>query len=365
MRPDAKNKLRGYGYLGITIALYLGAPFLTKEMYSNQSMHYNKPFFIAYFSSSLYLIYSLPLLLSHLLRRPSPALLSQPPERKSNQESCTTQGQITSGGTLGLAIILGSLNVLHTYLFNVGVAKTSVVSTVIIQDTSGAFIFLFCMLLLGWTFSWMRLLAVVVSVLGVILIAFADSSGQQHGSQIMGDLICVLSTIVYALFLTIMKKYIVHEDSINWNVYFTFTGMTTVVLWFPVLIFLHLFNIETFELPNHPAFLCLLAEGFLGYVLPDYTLSLSTIVLDPLVVDIAQGILGPLSMVFDYYYEGKTFGCLYLSGYSLTVISFFIIIIHNLCLASPHLAAKSEDLLLALKERDSTSSSSESLCLNP
>ncbi len=343
MNEAARKHIKGYFYLLITIILYVITPFFVKELYINRSMSYNKPFFIGYFCSVLYVLYGIPMFIQKMGQAGK-----QPKEALAVATLDSNPKALTDRRILTIALILGVVTLTNSYFFNLGVDYTSVVSNFIIHDTSDVFVFVGCMVLLKWKFSWVRMGAVLASVIGVLFIAYSDSKDKHQTSPLLGDMFSICSTVTYALIIILTKMYIEDEESMDWSKYFYYMGVTTAVIWLPVLLLLHVTGIEPFELPNQPAFILLMANGIFGYVLPDYSLSISTVLLDPLVVDLGLGVLTPISMIIDYYYENKTLDAMYLSGYGFILGSFVAVVIydfmHEIPKESQGLKEKQEDM---------------------
>eukprot|EP00826_Nyctotherus_ovalis_P017495 TRINITY_DN15159_c0_g1_i3.p1 TRINITY_DN15159_c0_g1~~TRINITY_DN15159_c0_g1_i3.p1 ORF type:complete len:396 (-),score=76.45 TRINITY_DN15159_c0_g1_i3:42-1229(-) len=319
LKEVSAKHIKGYVYLAVTIVLYLIGPFLIKETYINAKTRYKKPFFIGYFCSGCFLVYIFPLLFRRIYRRCS----KEVPEPNTKL--------LSDSRIFYVATVLGILGVAQCYLYNLAVEYTSVSSNMILHDTSDVFVYIFCIMLLGWKFSWTRFFAVFISVIGVFLIGYSDSYDSQQASSLKGDLISLSSTVFYGLLLTMTKVYIVDEDVMDWPKFFLYTGLSTLVIWIPVLWILHVTRLETFELPNRPTLYMLLLTGLLNYVIADYTFNLATVLLDPLLVDLGLGAISPLAMVIEHYYSNKQFDAIYLVGYGLIMVAFVILVIYDVC----------------------------------
>lgn len=336
MRSETQKHFIGYVYLILSIIICVAAPFIVRELYINEDTLYKKPFFIAYFCTIMYILYIVPAIwVNHSKNSKSldPSTQSVVPYFPlKNGNSATIRLFI-------LSTIIGAIGFVHSYFYNLGVEYTSVVSNFIIHDISDVIVFILCLLYLNWSFSWLRVLAIFVSIIGVSIIGYCDSHDTKNISPLLGDFFSIISTFFYALYLTLTKKYLDEED-IDWNLYFYYSGITVAVSWLPFLLFLHYTGIEPFELPNTLGWILLLIEGFFGYVLADYTLSLATVNLDPLLVDLGLGAISPLALIFDHYYEDITYEWLYLIGYGFVALSFVIIVLYDFYYEIP---SKEED----------------------
>lgn len=112
------------------------------------------------------------------------------------------------------------------------------------------------------TFAARKLLSVVVSLIGVILISRIDMS---HGSQfngndnnfpeksptemIVGDAMAALSAAIYGVYVIVMKRKAGDESRMNMILFFGLVGLWNMLLGWPVFFILHFTGIEQFALP--------------------------------------------------------------------------------------------------------------------
>lgn len=109
-------------------------------------------------------------------------------------------------------------------------------------------------------FSFNKLLGVLASLIGVVLISSVDLSGDSdknrgsfpHKSLVqiaIGDGLALSSAILYGLYSISLKKRIGNGDRVNMFLFFGFIGAWSVVLLWPGFFVLHLTGAETFQLP--------------------------------------------------------------------------------------------------------------------
>lgn len=325
MNEETKKHIKGYLYLFGGVSLCMIAPFIIKLIYVEDASKYNKPLFIVYFCTSIYIIYAIPILLRKFLTK-----------KDVKKELIQTNDIISSHWEIiKLAFIVQGVSTVHSYLYTLAILKTSVVSNMIIHDTSDSFIFVMCLFLLGWKFSWCRLTSVMVGNIGLMFVIMSDASDIKQASPIFGDCISIISTMFYGLTLTLAKKYIEDEDAIDWFYYYFYTGVMALIIGLPFLILWHYTGIEPFEWPSKTTLIFLAIEGISGYILTDYLLNLATVILDPLLVDIGMGLISPGGMVIDYIMEGKTYDYFYIIGYGLIVVSFLIVFYYDIMFTIP------------------------------
>ena len=94
---------------------------------------------------------------------------------------------------------------------------------------------------------------------GVILISVSDSSLHPelhvaphtfHPRPVIGDILALLSSFFYAIYMVYLKVQIKDESRIDMQLFFGFVGLFSMFLCWPVVPLLHVLGVESFELPN-------------------------------------------------------------------------------------------------------------------
>jgi solute carrier family 35 protein F5 len=137
---------------------------------------------------------------------------------------------------------------------------TSVASSTILTSTSSIWTLIFGALVKVESFSIRKLIGVLASLAGIILISSVDLSGDNdenrgkfpHKSQhqiAIGDSMAFFSALMYGVYTVVMKKRIGNEDRVNMPLFFGMVGFFNVVFLWPGFLILHYTGVETFELP--------------------------------------------------------------------------------------------------------------------
>lgn len=137
---------------------------------------------------------------------------------------------------------------------------TSVGSVTILTSTSSVWTLIFCAVMRVETFSVRKLVGVLASLAGVVLISTVDLSGRSdedrgnfpHKSQAsiaIGDGMAFFSAIVYGLYVTVMKRRVGDEEKVNMPLFFGLVGVFNLVLLWPGFFVLHWTGLEPFEWP--------------------------------------------------------------------------------------------------------------------
>ena len=109
-------------------------------------------------------------------------------------------------------------------------------------------------------FTIRKLIGVLASLAGIILISSIDVSGDQdenrgsfphksHKQIAIGDILALTSAVMYGIYTTVMKKRIGDESRADMFLFFGFVGLFNIITLLPGFFVVHFTGIETFELP--------------------------------------------------------------------------------------------------------------------
>ncbi|GAX73106.1 hypothetical protein CEUSTIGMA_g559.t1 [Chlamydomonas eustigma] len=188
------------------------------------------------------------------------------------------------------------------YTFNTSLAYTSVTSNTILSSTSSFFTFLLSMLLLGESYSSSKLLAIAACIAGTAFVTLSDteSSPSSTETSLLGDGLTVLSTCLYACYTVVMRLKLPGEEAeANVGLFFGYLGLFNTVLMAPVVVIL--LSTGVFSLSSVPkqAYLIILLEGLLDYVLSDYLWARAVIILGPTVASLGLSAQIPMAAAAD------------------------------------------------------------------
>lgn len=146
------------------------------------------------------------------------------------------------------------------YFASACLGYTSVGSVTILTSTSSVWTLVFCAIMKVEGFTIRKLVGVLASLAGIILISSIDLSGSSDenrgnfphkspGEIAIGDLMAFISAVIYGLYVTVMKRRVGNEDKVNMPLFFGLVGVYNLALLWPLFIILHVTGVETFELP--------------------------------------------------------------------------------------------------------------------
>ena len=96
--------------------------------------------------------------------------------------------------TFRISLIIFPLFFVANFSYNVSLAHTSVTSNTIISTTSSLWTFLFSTLYGLEQFTWLKMLGLVLSVGGTIMVGLSDENSGRD--TIAGDLLCIFAAIM-------------------------------------------------------------------------------------------------------------------------------------------------------------------------
>lgn len=146
---------------------------------------------------------------------------------------------------------------LGNYFASACLEYTSVGSVTILTSTSSIWTLIFCAVMRIEPFSIRKLVGVLASLAGIVLISTMDLSGADndehrgnfpHKSQqqiAIGDSMAFFSAVVYGLYVVVMKVRIGNEERVNMPLFFGLLGVFNVILLWPLFFILHFTGIET------------------------------------------------------------------------------------------------------------------------
>ena len=128
------------------------------------------------------------------------------------------------------------------------------------QTVIGVWTLIFGALLRVEKFTIKKLIGVLASLAGIVLISSIDITGNQdknrgsfphksHKEIAIGDVLALTSAVMYGVYTTLMKKKIGDESRVDMPLFFGFVGLFNFITLLPGFFILHISGIETFELP--------------------------------------------------------------------------------------------------------------------
>jgi solute carrier family 35, member F5 len=275
--------------------------------------------------------------------------MAQPEDNLSTQ---TFQEALTVRETAHLSLEFCLLWFVANYLVAACLTYTSVASSTILTSTSSIWTLLFGALVRVEKFSIRKLIGVLASLAGIVLISSVDLSGDNdenrgsfpHKSQrqiAIGDSMAFFSAVMYGVYTVVMKKRIGNENRVNMPLFFGLVGFFNAIFLWPGFFILHFTGVEAFELPPTGkiwwiVLVCLLTLFYnleltsckansVSSFLSDYCWAYAMLLTTPLVVTVGLSLTIPLSLIGQMILRAQYSSALYWVGACIVFLSFLFV----------------------------------------
>ncbi|KAI1391527.1 uncharacterized protein F4822DRAFT_397014 [Hypoxylon trugodes] len=359
----------GITLLLVTVFLWTASNFLASYIFSDHT--YDKPFFLVYINTSVFAVSFIPVTIKYCLEnggftRVKNQAIQEWRSRHHGVERLKTSEEdedLTAGERL-LVDDEGSLEAadlpkpsdklsffetakfslefcmiwfLGNYFASACLEYTSVASVTILTSTSSVWTLISCAVMRIEPFSVRKLIGVLASLAGIILISTVDLSGQDnddhrgnfpHKSQqqiAIGDAMAFFSAVVYGLYVVVMKVRIGNEDRVNMPLAFGFVGVFNILFLWPLFFILHFTGIETFELPPSGKVWAIIVLNSISSFISDISWAYAMLLTTPLVVTVGLSLTIPLSLIGEMIQYAQYSSFVYWIGAAIVLVSFIFI----------------------------------------
>ena len=354
----------------VTVVLWTASNFLGSDIFADGS--YTKPYFVTYINSSFLTLFLVLVAVKRLwasggsiqraLRHDrataeyAPIIgeedLAKPDDEAGSQQSrrLLVDDHLASSGPVK-EIVTDRLNLRETvwlsfefcilwFLANYFVAAcleyTTVASSTILTSTSSIFTLLLGAWLAVERFTIRKLVGVLASLTGIILISSVDLTGntdknrgsfphKSHLQLFTGDALALASALLYGIYTSLMKKRIGDESRVDMTLFFGFVGLFNLVTLLPGFPILHFLNIEKFELPPTKRILAIVLINSATSLVSDFCWAYSMLLTSPLVTTVGLSLSIPLSLFGQMILNNQMSSALYWIGAGIVLLSFVFI----------------------------------------
>ncbi|KAL7823938.1 hypothetical protein V8C26DRAFT_384353 [Trichoderma gracile] len=364
----------GISLLLLTVFLWTLSNFLASFIFSDET--YDKPFFLVYFNTSMFALSLIPMFIRYLAQRgvhglrsdirrmwarhrfEQNAAASRPTDEEHDRQAherllvderdpattatTTTTHAAATGDKLDfpetavLSFEFCMLWFMANYLASACLEYTSVASVTILTSTSSVWTLVFGSMFGVETFSLRKLVGVVASLAGIVLISMVDLSGESDenrgsfphktpGQIALGDAMAFLSAVVYGIYVTVMKRRVGDEDKVNMQLFFGLVGLFNLALLWPLFFILHWTGIEPFELPPTSQIWAIIIINAVASFVSDISWALAMLLTTPLVVTVGLSLTIPLSLVGEMVQYQQYSSFVYWIGAAVVFVSFVFV----------------------------------------
>lgn len=220
---------------------------------------------------------------------------------------------------------------------NSSLSYTSVASQTILSSTSSFFTLLVGYLYRIEKINLNKVIGIVLSFSGVLIVTRLDSSGQGNVPAetsplvvLWGNALALAGALVYGVYTILLKHKITIPHSstervLDTHLFFGFVGLFCMFFLWPVILLLHFSGLETLELPlSRYVVILLVGNAFITFV-SDFCWCKAVLLTSPLTVTVGLSLTIPLAMVGDWIIKGFSIHWGYVSGAAIVTIGFFVI----------------------------------------
>ena len=238
--------------------------------------------------------------------------------------------------TAWLSLQFSVLWFLANYFVAACLEYTTVASSTILTSTSSIFTLAVGASLGVEKFSIRKLLGVLASLAGIILISSVDLTGNQdknrgdfphksHSELAIGDLLALGSALLYGIYTSVMKKKIGDESRVDMLLFFGLVGTINLITLLPGFPIFHFLGIETFEMPPNKRIVAIVLINSTTSLFSDICWAYSMLLTSPLVTTVGLSLSIPLSLFGQMIINHQTSGPIYWVGACVVLLSFIFI----------------------------------------
>lgn len=262
-------------------------------------------------------------------RRPASLLRHHEEELSQRVQDASTLPPLTFRETAVLAAQFTLVWFAANWSLNAGLGMTSVASGTTLSSASGFFTLALGSLTGVERFTRTKLLAVIISFTGVVLVTHADSASPDKGpgdstpsNAPLGDLLALLSAFFYAVYVTLLKLRIKSEDRVSMPLFFGFVGAFNVLCMWPVGVALDITGLEPFQWPIDKRTWIGVGVNMLITFISDFSYLLSMLKTAPLIATVGLSLTIPLAVFLDILKGTHSGGWLANVGSAAVLFSF-------------------------------------------
>ncbi|KAK9746257.1 EamA-like transporter family [Popillia japonica] len=223
-----------------------------------------------------------------------------------------------------LALIFCVLWFCANYTYQLALAETEAGIVNVLSSTSSLFILMLASVFPSTTgdkFTLSKLVAVLFSLAGIILVSFSDIS-MESSKVPLGVALSLISAFLYACYLVFLRRHVDHEDKLDIPLFFGFVGLFNLLLLWPLFFILHYMQYEIFELPTKHQLMFLLLNGFFGTVVSEVLWLWGCFLTSSLIATVAISLTIPMTMLADVILKKISYPYLFYAGTIPMIVAF-------------------------------------------
>lgn len=204
--------------------------------------------------------------------------------------------------TAKLSLLVAPVWFFAQFLFNRSLQLTSVTSNTVLSSASSVLTFLLSVVVLKERFTFAKLGAVLLCVLGTVLVGLADKK-EGGKNTVLGDLFCLLSACAYAVYTLLLRVKLPESNEHSMMLFFGYMGVCNALLFAPWLAGEVLAGQQSLASVSASAYRWTVGKGLVDNVLSDYLWAWAVLLTTPTVATIGLSIQIPFAMVAAALFE--------------------------------------------------------------
>jgi len=171
--------------------------------------------------------------------------------------------------------------------------------------------------------SLSKLVAVLFTMAGVALVSYSDIKLEEGVP--LGALWALVGAILYSSYIVFLRRKIDHEDKLDVPMFFSFVGLFSFLMVWPLLLVLHWSGSEPFVLPSKQQLAALTLNGVVGTVLSELLWLLGCFYTSSLLATLSISLTIPLTTFADVLVKRVEYDRLFYVGSLPMFLSFFLV----------------------------------------
>ncbi|KRT85719.1 hypothetical protein AMK59_987, partial [Oryctes borbonicus] len=244
------------------------------------------------------------------------ARLSYPASIRAGELARRAASRLSVFSIAKLALIFCLLWFFANYTYQMALAETEAGIVNVLSSTSSLFILVLASVFPSTSsdkFTLSKLVAVLLSLAGIILVCFSDMSIESSKLPV-GVTLSLVSAFLYACYLVFLRRHVDHEDKLDIPLFFGFVGLFSMLLLWPLFFIFHYMQYEIFELPNKHQLMFLLLNGFFGTVVSEVLWLWGCFLTSSLIATVAISLTIPMTMLADVILKKVSYPYLFYAG---------------------------------------------------
>lgn len=254
------------------------------------------------------------------------ARLSYPAAVRAEEMRLRALSKLSIKQVAKLAFLFSILWFFANYCYQIALHDTEVGVVNVLSSTSSLFTLICAAIYPGSSvdrFSLSKLVAVLVSISGVVMVSISDLKFEDHIPA--GALWALSGAILYAVYLVGLRRKVDHEDKLDIPLFFGFVGLFSSVLLWPGFLILHYSKKEPFQWPDGEQTLFIVINGLVGTVLSEFLWLWGCFLTSSLIATSALSLVTPLTMMADVVIKGVSYTWLFYLGSVPIFIAFMAV----------------------------------------